>query len=255
MATFTPFGLVELRDLLKQSKGWFEADASTIPANTGEVVLDFWPGSFKAAGRNIVIRVYTRIDPNTGQVRTCGADAIRVCAVDLDHNKGYIKARRVHRVKGWRDNMTNRIMDVVQAALDRCAREASTTTVAPAPLKPAHPTIPADCKTKKSKLAWLRDQCSADDAVALAVVQTIFNFQTVYEQDAGTTVEDNGVGFSGIDAELLTSFVQQFEARHGLSPKQLVLLRAKAAKYAKQYLTVTGKFDAASIFAVQEVAR
>lgn len=62
----------------------------------------------------------------------------------------------------------------------------------------------------------------------------IYNGQTKEEKDAACTEEDNGIGFSGIDAEILTSFAKQFLLRQYLSPKQRAILAKKMPKYAGQ---------------------
>ena len=63
---------------------------------------------------NVELKVYTGICPANGQSKKVGADAVRVCAVDTVNHRGWIKARRVHRVEGWRDNLKNRILQVIK---------------------------------------------------------------------------------------------------------------------------------------------
>ena len=48
------------------------------------------------------------------------------------------------------------------------------------------------------------------------------------------TIEHNGIGFSGPDAEILSSFAQQYQRRGTLSPRQMNLLRRKMPSYASQ---------------------
>lgn len=70
----------------------------------------------------ITIRVYTSITED-GAARAVGQDAIRVCvigAVPAEYGagfrtKGILKARRVHRVQGWRKNLDGRIRDAIEA--------------------------------------------------------------------------------------------------------------------------------------------
>ena len=64
-----------------------------------------------------------------------------------------------------------------------------------------------------------------------------FASQTAAEKQAEQTTDDNGVGFTGIDAEILSSFAKQYEARGWLTPKQMALLRKKMRKYWRQVLT------------------
>lgn len=78
----------------------------------------------------------------------------------------------------------------------------------------------------------------------------IYARQTADEQASETTKLDNGKGFTGVDAEILTSFAKQVE-RHIATPKdqrrfatplsprgQMPILRRKMKKYATQLATV-----------------
>ena len=73
----------------------------------------------------------------------------------------------------------------------------------------------------------------------------IYEKQTATEQETATTKESNGIGFNGLDAEILSSFSKQVQRWEGtpeplrrfpvpLSEKQLNLARKKMAKYAGQ---------------------
>lgn len=48
----------------------------------------------------------------------------------------------------------------------------------------------------------------------------------------------NGLGFSGTDAELLTSFAQQLKGRNFLSQKQWQILFRRIPKYHKQITAI-----------------
>lgn len=113
-------------------------------------------------------------------------------------------------------------------------------------------------KTKQPK--WTKEEIKAnmqdmslDDSGArrgdrwvVRGMLSILKYQTEEEQQAGVTVEDNGVGFNGVDAEILTSFCDQ--ARRGLgyhknnplkytmclSAKQMEMARTKMLKYSGQ---------------------
>lgn len=62
----------------------------------------------------------------------------------------------------------------------------------------------------------------------------LYGYQTQQEQAAQITVEDNGVGFNGVDAEILSSFSQQILAGRILSEKQLNNARLRLPKYHRQ---------------------
>lgn len=85
---------------------------------------------------------------------------------------------------------------------------------------------------------WTKDEIRAklesNDKWLCHGLVAIFNKQTAEEQRDGQTQEDNGIGFNGVDAEILTSFAMQFIERSFLTPKQLTITRKKMLKYAGQ---------------------
>lgn len=108
----------------------------------------------------------------------------------------------------------------------------------------------ADCKTKKAQIEFIKNQLVNNDRWMLRGLIAIYNRQTAAERSSNTTTEHNGVGFTGIDGNILSSFAQQvinrgalpilrnkhehINATRFLSPKQVGLLKAKMPKYAKQ---------------------
>ena len=88
--------------------------------------------------------------------------------------------------------------------------------------------------TKKALLAELKRRLATDDRWALRALTLVYRNQTADEQNAQQTIEHNGIGFSGPDAEILSSFAQQYQRRGRLSPKQMNLLKRKIPSYAKQ---------------------
>ena len=66
----------------------------------------------------------------------------------------------------------------------------------------------------------------------------IFKKQTADEQVEGRTSHDNGIGFNGVDAEILTSFAMQYLERGFLTPKQIAMTRKKMLKYAGQLVKI-----------------
>lgn len=80
----------------------------------------------------------------------------------------------------------------------------------------------------------VRERLEINDAWVKRAVVSIFNLQTESEKASDSTAEDNGVGFSGCDAELMSSFAKQLVQRGSLSPKQMVWARKKMLKYAGQ---------------------
>ena len=107
--------------------------------------------------------------------------------------------------------------------------------------------------TKKAKIEFIRSQLEKDDRWMLRGLVAIYAKQTSEEQVAMQTKEHNGVGFTGVDGEILTSFAQQVirrdvakklttaqpvAATEFLSPKQVIILRKKMPKYASQLLAI-----------------
>lgn len=77
------------------------------------------------------------------------------------------------------------------------------------------------------------------DAAKIKALLIIYSFQTDEELNRGTTVEDNGMGFTAYDGDILTSFSQQLYKTGSLSPKQMKVLRNRIKKYWKQITQVS----------------
>jgi hypothetical protein len=65
-------------------------------------------------------------------------------------------------------------------------------------------------------------------------VLSIFDYQTEEEQDSEDTFEDNGVGFNGVDAELLSSYAKFAKKAGFLTEGQMKYARKKMLKYSGQ---------------------
>lgn len=89
-----------------------------------------------------------------------------------------------------------------------------------------------------------------DKAVFRGVVR-IYERQTADEKAVGETAYNNGVGFSGADANILSSFARQIQEydpltskfKTPLSPKQLEIARKKIVKYAGQLADIANNPD------------
>ena len=93
--------------------------------------------------------------------------------------------------------------------------------------------------TKNDKIQFLKQKLATDSRWALRGLQVVFARQTEHEKTVAKTEEDNGVGFSGVDAEFLTSLATQYETRGRLFPKQMVYVYRRMPKYARQILQWT----------------
>lgn len=95
-----------------------------------------------------------------------------------------------------------------------------------------------DLKFKKDKIAFIKDKVGTNQQWAIKGLLRIFEFQTASEQATESTNEDNGVGFSGVDAEILTSFAKQISKGRNMSPKQMAIIHKKMPKYARQLMNI-----------------
>lgn len=100
--------------------------------------------------------------------------------------------------------------------------------------------IPRNPKMQLGEVVWDKDKVKnwlATDVQALyRAILMIFDQQTLNEQKHDVTEEDNGVGFTGFDAEILSSFAKQLRAGKGLSEKQVEIAKKRMPKYACQLL-------------------
>lgn len=85
------------------------------------------------------------------------------------------------------------------------------------------------------------------DAWLVRGILCIFDRQTADEQNSEDTKHHNGIGFSGADAQILSSFAKQIQKhqrdlnpkfRSPLSPRQLEIARKKMSKYAMQLVRI-----------------
>ena len=94
--------------------------------------------------------------------------------------------------------------------------------------------------TKKDTLAFVKGQLATNKVWATkALVRIYQENQTVDEQVAKTTSHDNGIGFSGCDAEFLSSLAEQYLRRGNLSDKQMTFVFKKMPKYARQVVAMS----------------
>lgn len=79
-------------------------------------------------------------------------------------------------------------------------------------------------------------------ALARAII-AIYKRQTVTEQSVGVTICDNGVGFTGADSYILSSFAVQIKKGHQLTPKQAATAAKRMPKYWKQLIQIAEAND------------
>lgn len=93
--------------------------------------------------------------------------------------------------------------------------------------------------TKVLKKEFVQHQLETNPRWALRCLEVVYDNQTYDEKVIGATNHNNKIGFTGTDAEILTSFYTQYKKRGSLSEKQMALLFKKAKKYWKQVLAVS----------------
>jgi hypothetical protein len=113
-----------------------------------------------------------------------------------------------------------------------------------------------DLTTDVSRVDFIRDKLRNDERWILRGMYAIYQLQTEEEKQSESTRDNNGVGFSGIDGEIMTSFsnqmvnrgfVQQMNnpgitIRTFFSEKQEKYVRKYMPRYARQLVKIaTGK--------------
>lgn len=72
----------------------------------------------------------------------------------------------------------------------------------------------------------------------------IYRRQTADEREDKVTRNKNGVGFNAFDAEILSSFAEQYLRRGWLSDKQIAILRKKLPRYRRQLAEIANEQEA-----------
>lgn len=93
--------------------------------------------------------------------------------------------------------------------------------------------------TKQATRTFVKEKLATNKVWATTALLKIFDFQTKEEQKAEYTKDANGVGFSGVDGEILSSFAKQYASRGFLSPKQMDILYKKMPKYWNQIIKIS----------------
>ena len=92
---------------------------------------------------------------------------------------------------------------------------------------------------KQDTCKFVKEKLASNKNWAINALVKIFEFQTKEEQLSEETIETNGVGFTGVDAEILTSLAQHYISKGWLSPKQMNILYKKMPKYWMQIIKIS----------------
>ena len=88
--------------------------------------------------------------------------------------------------------------------------------------------------TKAALVEFLKNKLTHDKVWAAAALLRIYDNQTSDEQRCEITRHENGIGFTGSDARLLTRFAEWYKTHGWLSEKQMKWVFSKMGKYAAQ---------------------
>ena len=80
----------------------------------------------------------------------------------------------------------------------------------------------------------IKEKISSSNQWLIRGAQAIYARQTLQEKSIEETIEENGVGFNGVDAKFCSSLVMQWNQRRSLSEKQWFALRKCMQKYCGQ---------------------
>ena len=99
-----------------------------------------------------------------------------------------------------------------------------------------------DLTTDKARIEFVRGKLRNDERWILRGMYAIWQLQTEDEKQSESTRDLNGVGFSGIDGEILTSFTNQMIKRGFVQRKNetgitiQTFLSVKQEKYVRKYM-------------------
>lgn len=93
--------------------------------------------------------------------------------------------------------------------------------------------------TKGKTIEFVKNQLSTSEKWVLRALVKIYEFQTEDEKEHETTHDYNGVGFTGVDGEILTSFAKQYLRKNYLSQKQMAIVFKKMPKYWRQIMSIS----------------
>ena len=109
---------------------------------------------------------------------------------------------------------------------------------------------------------YVKKRLRTDPKWALHALEIVAANQTTHELDVEETTEQNGIGFNGRDAKILTSFAKQYENRViragtknyvKLTPNQMVALHKMISKYWKQVVNASNPIKLEALVAKDEI--
>lgn len=83
---------------------------------------------------------------------------------------------------------------------------------------------------------FIKTKLASDDRWARKALLRIYEKQTKEKKRIQGTTENNAVGFTGFDGEILSSLADQLTRRGTLTEKQMTVVKQKTPKYWRQIL-------------------
>lgn len=80
-----------------------------------------------------------------------------------------------------------------------------------------------------------------DDKFVMRSVVKIYERQTEDEKNSDSTAHNNGVGFNGTDAFIMTKFAKWYLEKGFMTAKQMAIAKKKIMKYAKQLTRIANE--------------
>lgn len=80
----------------------------------------------------------------------------------------------------------------------------------------------------------IREKIESDDKFLEEAIKAVYRGQTASEKSYQQTLEDNGVGFNGVDSSFGSSLAQQILSGKHLTDKQKFKAKRMMKKYARQ---------------------
>lgn len=86
---------------------------------------------------------------------------------------------------------------------------------------------------------YLKDLVKSNDNALLKAIVCIYDRQTPDEKNAGETIDENGIGFSKVDAYEMGKIARKIKNGENLTKGELAKSRNKMQKYWKQLMTIS----------------
>lgn len=87
----------------------------------------------------------------------------------------------------------------------------------------------------------IKNLIQTNDKMVIRSLIQLYNRQTADEQIVHEAAYQNGIGFNGVDAPILSSFVEFYKERNFLTAKQINIARKKLVKYSGQLEKIANK--------------